>query len=34
VSMANTCSLSFDLVFPGRMERYREVVTAPSWLSL
>jgi acetylornithine deacetylase len=33
VNAANTCSLSFDLVFPGRMERYREVVTAPSWLS-
>ena len=29
VNTANTCSLSFDLVFPGRMERYREVVTAP-----
>ena len=29
VNTANTCSLSFDLVLPGRMERYREVVTAP-----
>src|SRR5450631_124762 len=29
VNTANTCSLSFDLVFPGRMERYREVVSAP-----
>src|SRR5690348_13236773 len=31
VNTANTCSLSFDLVFPGRMERYREVVYSPSW---
>ena len=34
VNVANTCSLSFDLVLPGRMERYREVDSAPSWLSL
>ena len=26
VNVANTCSLSFELGLPGRMERYREVV--------